>query len=168
MISKIYNILTDDEFNYLKNFCENFVTHRIPGKNNYYHTMSLPEDSTQRLQSLRNKISDAIKNEIKWIKFKEVKEWWINKITTETNRDDKFHFDITRATAVIYLNDDFEGGEFEYFGEEGEKIKLKPEKNLGLIMTDQLNHRVLPVSSGERFSFIVFIDCETKGDRTLI
>ena len=55
---------------------------------------------------------------------------WINKVSTESNKDDDFHFDNSDLSIVTYLNDDFEGGQFEYIISENENIKINPKKGV--------------------------------------
>jgi len=169
IIEKIYNLLNEDELNYLKELCTNFVIHHEPDSvTNSYQIMNILENDIDKLNSLKNRISTIIENKIGILKFKEIREWWINRVTTETNKKDKFHLDTSRATIVIYLNDNFDGGEFEYLDEKNKKIKINPKENMALLMTDQLRHRVLPVIKGTRYSFVIFIICEDKTTKTLI
>ena len=62
-----------------------------------------------------------------------------------------------RYGAILYLNDDFEGGELYY---KDLDIKIKPKKNSLLIHKSTIYHEVLPVTSGVRYSMTTFI----KGD----
>ena len=62
------------------------------------------------------------------------KGFWINKITTDTNKDDTFHTDISDLTIVTYLNDDYTGGEFEYINRYKKAIKIETQVGLSLIM----------------------------------
>ena len=57
---------------------------------------------------------------------------WINKVTNETNVDDVFHNDAADLTIITYINEDFEGGEFEYFFK-NQKIKIIPKINYSII-----------------------------------
>ena len=75
---------------------------------------------------------------------------------------------MSNLTIVTYLNDDFEGGEFEYIDDFKSKVKIIPQKNLSLIMNGYLNHRVLPVHKGERYSLVSFFDVIKKYKSTLI
>ena len=92
---------------------------------------------------------------------------WMNKVTIETNKNDSFHYDMSYLTAVTYLNDDFEGGEFEYILE-GITYHFKPIKNVTLIMDKTLFHRVLPVQKGVRYSLITFFNYDSKNKKTLL
>ena len=93
---------------------------------------------------------------------------WINKVTPSTNTHDKLHFDDSDLSIVTYLNDDFIGGELEYMDDSNQPIKIKPQKNISLIMTNKLLHSVLPVKLGQRYSLICFFDLEKKEFKTLL
>ena len=94
---------------------------------------------------------------------------WINVITTETNKDDEFHYDNASLSVVTYLNDNFEAGEFEYIDSTNKKVKkIKPKINKTLIMDETLFHRVLPIKNGIRFSLVTFYQFASKKEKTLI
>jgi predicted 2-oxoglutarate/Fe(II)-dependent dioxygenase YbiX len=93
---------------------------------------------------------------------------WINKVTEETNKDDTFHYDIPDFTMIMYLNDDFSGGEFEYIDEKNNNIKIKPKKDLVIFSNNQLLHRVLPVTMGIRYSLVCFFKFQTKTKKTFL
>ena len=93
---------------------------------------------------------------------------WINKVSTESNKDDDFHFDNSDLSIVTYLNDDFEGGQFEYIISENENIKINPKKGLSIIIQSKALHRVLPVSSGVRYSCVFFFEYKPKNNQTLL
>jgi hypothetical protein len=94
---------------------------------------------------------------------------WINVVTTDTNKDDGFHYDNASLSVVTYLNDNFESGEFEYVDSKNKKpIKIKPKLNKTLIMDETLHHRVLPIKNGIRFSLVTFYQFVIKKEKTLI
>ena len=94
---------------------------------------------------------------------------WINMVTTETNKYDRFHQDNASLSVVTYLNDNFESGEFEYVDSKNKKsIKIKPELNKTLIMDETLPHRVLPIKNGVRFSLVTFYEFTAKKQKSLI
>ena len=43
----------------------------------------------------------------------------------DSNKNDKYHLDTSDITILIFLNDDFVGGEFEYINEEKKPIKIQ-------------------------------------------
>lgn len=55
---------------------------------------------------------------------------------------------------VIYLNDNFEGGEIKYLDL---GLSIKPKKGSLLFHSAQLSHKVLLVTNGERYSLTSFI-----------
>jgi Rps23 Pro-64 3,4-dihydroxylase Tpa1-like proline 4-hydroxylase len=88
----------------------------------------------------------------------ELRDMWINKVTCETNRDDHYHQDTSDLTMVLYLNNAFTGGEFEYLDYDTEvHVKhIKPAIDLAVFSTSDVVHRVLPVQSGIRYSLVCF------------
>ena len=93
---------------------------------------------------------------------------WINKIDVNSNKDDKFHTDILPVSLILYLNDDYTGGELEYLDNTNSKLKIIPEKNLIVTMNSQLKHRVLPISSGVRYSLVAFFSFIDKPTKSII
>jgi hypothetical protein len=59
---------------------------------------------------------------------------------------------------VVYLNNDFNGGEIFY---KDLNLKVKPTPGSLLVHTSDILHEVLPVTNGERYSISTFI----KGDK---
>jgi hypothetical protein len=162
MIKTLNNILTNDELIYLNSLCNNFIEtseFSIKSEHNYYIRKIL--DSKTDLLEYQKKLKIHIGNEY------ELDGVWINKINSTTNQNDKFHKDDSDASIVTYLNDDFEGGEFQYIFN-NEKIKIKPTINLSIIMDRTIPHRVLNVTSGQRFSLISFYKKPHKKTKTLI
>ena len=92
-----------------------------------------------------------------------VSEIWINKITPDSNKNDGFHFDENDISIIIYLNDEFIGGEFEYI-DDSKSHTLHPKKGLTLRLDNRVEHRVLPVTYGIRYSLVIFI----KKKKTLL
>jgi hypothetical protein len=131
------------------------------GDTNYYNRFPIPENSEYK------QLMEKFLHE-KYSRRYLLKDSWINKVTIDTNKDDDYHFDISNLTIVTYLNDDFEGGEFEYIDDFESKLRIKPKKNLSLIMNGYLKHRVLPVSKGDRYSLVSFFDLVKKNKNTLI
>jgi hypothetical protein len=162
MIKKINKLLTNDELIYLNSLCNNFIEtseFSIKSKNNYYIRKVL--DSKTDLLEYQQKVKIHLGSEY------ELEGIWINKINPTTNQNDIFHRDYSDASIVTYLNEDFEGGEFQYIFD-NEKIKIKPIINLSLIMDRTIDHRVLNVTKGERFSLISFYKKLQKNEKSLI
>lgn len=165
MIESIYDLLSDGELNLLDNFCANFKNEDTPRPTNYYNRMFL--DKNKDLIDYQNKIKNYLFQ--KYGIYYEIEGIWINKITTDTNKNDGFHLDENALTIVSYINEDFVGGEFEYFllGTKPNP-KITPKRNLSLITNDKLPHKVLPVISGERYSVVVFCVIPDKNKKTML
>lgn len=165
MIELVHNLLDSSELTYLDNLVLNFKIEDTPRVTNYYNRMFL------------NKETDLInyqKRILKYLKQKftiqyEIEGMWINQIAIDTNKDDAFHLDENALTIVTYLNEDFEGGEFEYFllGTKPNP-KIKPKRNLSLITTNELAHKVRPVINGIRYSIVVFCTIPLKDKKTML
>ena len=168
MIEQLTNLFDENYINFLlnevkdKNF-ENIGKKENSTKYNYYNRYHL-------------EIEDTYKENIESILYKKYgkkyylkdKGFWINKVTSTTNKDDTFHTDTSDLTIVTYLNDVYIGGEFEYLNPSNKPIKIETKKGLSLIMNNTLMHRVLPVLSGDRYSLVCFFDMTTKNEKTII
>lgn len=172
LINNNFNLLSEEEETLLNNKCNNFfVTHK-PNINqakkikNYYYgyKFNLEEFKTTNIP---HKIIRYIKSLVA-VNDISILGVWINKINDKSNKDDDFHKDYSDLTFLLYLNEDFNGGEFEYINEKKTKIKIKPKKNLSIIIDNKIQHRVLPVISGVRFSLVMFFQINKKRKLTLI
>ncbi len=79
------------------------------------------------------------------------------------------HGQIYKENLVCFLNEDFTGGEFEYL-EESTKI-ITPSTNTALIFGPELEHKVLPVTQGVRYTLVAFLAENSyliKQDKSLI
>jgi hypothetical protein len=159
-------ILNDDDMEFLQKKCNNFISSQSP---------TLEKDNINFYFRQYIDIKDSLIHNIvmgleSYMKTKlytnlELKSMWINKIDINSNKDDNFHKDISPYSLILYLNDDYIGGELEYINDTNNRIKIIPEKNLAVIMDNQLKHRVLPITSGVRYSLVAFfgfIDKQTK------
>lgn len=93
---------------------------------------------------------------------------WINKITIDTNKRDIFHKDISNLTLITYLNNEFQGGNFEYIDINNVKHIIKPEVDMTILIGNRLPHRVTNLTYGTRFSLITFINFKEKQNKKLI
>ncbi len=64
---------------------------------------------------------------------------------------EKHHTHIAPYSFVLFLNDDFEGGELVF-----DNIVIKPIKNMIVYFTGELGHHVKPVTKGERYTLVGF------------
>ena len=167
MIKIVDNILNNEELKILQNECNNFVITDKPNFNNFYNRIEINQKLIPEFIKSVNKILlDILNNEYTLIPSKST---WINYIDTNTNKNDIFHKDISQASIVIYLNDSFAGGELEYVDKDGIHKVYIPKTNSAVIMTNDLWHRVLPVTNGNRFSFVCFFENKnTKIQKTLL
>ena len=71
-----------------------------------------------------------------------------------TNPRSATNFKTRKLSMSIVLNDDFEGGEFEFMGSENDLIKART--GTIIIFPSYLQHRVRPVTKGVRHSLVVW------------
>ncbi len=168
MIELYHNLLTIEEKTFLKDKCDNFIETHSPHKPGYnntsYHKYQLEE--TAELSDLQNRLLSFIKDkgtsDIKKILF------WIVRADINTNKNDDFHLDNSDFTIVTYLNDDFTGGDFVYLLDNKEHIHIPIEKDLSILMDKETPHKITPVTSGIRFSFVCFFNHVPKVKKSLI
>jgi len=150
------NILNDDELLYIDNFCksinEALLDDPLPGRNSYRRKVIILKNETIQ------KILNTVKNNY-GIKCR-YRGSWINIVDNTANKDDKFHYDDTDFSLIIYLNDNYVGGELEYENSsiKGDIKKIKPIKNSAILLSKNVLHRVLPVLSGKRYSMATFFN----------
>ena len=165
-IDKNNKVLNDNDMELLQKKCDNFISSQTP---------TLDKDNINFYFREYMDLKDPLMHNIvmgleSYIKTKlytnlELKSMWINKIDINSNKDDNFHKDISPCSLILYLNDDYIGGELEYIDDTNNRLKIIPQKNLVVIMNNQLEHRVLPITSGVRYSFAAFfgfMDNQTK------
>jgi len=93
---------------------------------------------------------------------------WINKVSSETNKNDSFHFDNSFITLITYLNQNFQGGQLIYIDDSKKEQSVFPQNNMTIIMENKLSHKVNPVSEGIRYSLITFFQKKQKRSKTLL
>lgn len=163
-------LLDESEKIFLLKRCENFTAYVVPNKNNgtvnYFYREFL-DMGLNEVKSIKQKVEKFI-----CASFNDqtliVDGIWINRVNVNSNKNDDFHYDNSLASCVVYLNDDFEGGEFEYKDTHNNQIKVIPKKYMLIGMTDKLKHRVLPVKNGVRYSLVFFFTKIDKVKKTLI
>tara|TARA_B110000211_G_scaffold204148_1_gene237472 strand:- start:64 stop:618 length:555 start_codon:yes stop_codon:yes gene_type:complete len=74
---------------------------------------------------------------------------------TQYNKpDSKFMHNKTRKLSMtIVLNDEYEGGEFQFFND---KTLIKEKQGTVIIFPSYMQHRVRPIKSGIRYSLVVW------------
>ena len=156
MIQTYMNLLDREVLDTLELMCKEWDAPMIMGPNSYYHRVYVD--------------NEILKG---YYKRMDVGNWdkvttWINRVGVGTNTDDPFHNDDSVVSMVTYLNDGYEGGEFEYLNGKGKGVIIKPEKGMSLLIGRELKHRVREVTKGERFSLITFFRNKEKEVKTLL
>ena len=166
LVDKNSKALNDDDMEFLYKKYNNFILAQSPQKvkdnTNYYFRQFL-DLNDPLIRNIGMRLESYIKTKL--YTNLELVSMWINKVDINSNKDDEFHTDISPCSLILYLNDDFIGGELEYINDTNIKLKIIPQKNLIITMNNRLKHRVLPISSGVRYSlvaFFSFMDTQTK------
>lgn len=166
------NTIIDKEYEaFLMERCKNFTPSMVPFNKgndnvNYFYrdfidtTEDVSKKTIIKVEEFVNKVFGSEKFSLNIM--------WINRIDGDSNKDDTFHNDHSAVSLIIYLNDDFEGGEFEYIDENRNKVQIKPKKNLTILLDKKVIHRVKPVSKGVRFSLVFFFNIKNKAHKTII
>jgi len=160
------DFLLENEYKFLNKVCERFTPSSTPKDNKHYYKQTIDNVSELKsfLERSKKELEDFYQRTNEKISIGEI---WINKVTPETNRTDKVHFDKDELTSVTFLNDDFIGGELEIQGDKSYK-KVKPQKGTTLFFYgSKLPHRVLPVTEGERYTLIVFWVWNKKKEKSI-
>jgi len=159
-------VLNDNDMELLQKKCDNFIPTQSPTLDkdniNFYF-----REYIDLKDPLMHNIVMGLESYIKTKLYTnlELKSMWINKIDISSNKDDNFHKDKSPCSLILYLNDDYVGGELEYINDTNNRVKIIPQKKLVVIMNNQLEHRVLPITSGVRYSLVAFFgftDNQTK------
>lgn len=171
LIEDNFNLFNLNEKEILEKKYLSFTLTSNPSKNeksaNYYVRSRIPYNDRE-FKCIVSKINDYVAKLSKKDNII-LNACWINKVTKETNKNDKFHKDSSDLTFLMYLNDDFIGGEYEYIEPETKsKEKIKPKKYLSIVITKDISHRVKPVLEGERYSIVFFYNLDKKTNKTLI
>jgi hypothetical protein len=162
MIKHVKNLLLENELNYLDVICKDFVeteTHSIITQNNHYirKILDIKKDLTEYQKNCKSLINEEY----------EIFGLWVNKVTVNTNIDDEYHNDACDLTIITYINDTFDGGEFEYL-ENKNSFKIKPIRNISLFIDREIRHRVRRITKNERYSLISFYNKKQKKEKTLL
>jgi hypothetical protein len=169
LIDKNSKVLSDDDMEILQKKCNNFILTQSPAKEenntNFYFRQFL-----DLRDPLMHNIVMGLESHIKAKLYAnlELKSMWINKIDSNSNKNDNFHKDSSPCSLILYLNDDYIGGELEYINDTNNRLKIIPQKNLEVIMNNQLKHRVLPITSGIRYSLVAFFGFMNNQTKSII
>ena len=77
-----------------------------------------------------------------------------NGFTRHSNNNKYTHNKTRKLSMSIILNDDFEGGEFEFF----EKGVVKSKRGTIIVFPSYMLHRVRPVTKGTRYSLVAWFN----------
>jgi len=179
IIENNFDLLDMDDNKKLQELCNGFVISETPkdgpdgGKSKNYYNRFFISKFAPNLKDVFTKIVLKTENSVKKTdtipcEISLQNTIWLNKVDINSNKNDDFHYDMSDITTILYLNDDFEGGEFEYIDENNKKIKINPKKNMMIISSNKLSHRVLPVTDGIRYSLICPFDFVLKDKKTLL
>ncbi len=156
------NLLSEKDLFFLDSVCVDFVENEIvSSEKNYSYYITKKLNVETDLLEYQKRCKELIDETYELVGL------WINKVTTETNIDDSYHNDSCDLTIITYINDTFDGGEFEYI-ENKNLFKIKPIRNVSLFMNNKLKHRVLKITKNERYSLISFYNKNQKREKTLI
>ena len=161
MIKTIEPILNDVQIDYYKSIVKSSIEFEKPtfykdGYQNWYLRYLLNDTESENIKKIiqqRGYINDIFTFE----------KAWINIVDNTTNQNDSYHKDKSDRTIIIYLNEDFKGGNFQYYKNK-EMFEITPKQGLSILMDNELMHRVTPVLDGMRYSLVIFI----KKEKTLL
>ena len=165
-IDKNSEVINDNDMELLQEKCNNFILTQPPTKeknNTNFYFRQYIDLKDPLMYNIVMGLESYIKTKL--YTNLELKSMWINKIDINSNKDDNFHKDTSPYSLILYLNDDYIGGELEYVNDTNNRLKIIPQKNLVVIMNNQLSHRVLPITNGVRYSLVAFfgfMDNQTK------
>lgn len=144
MIQIHNNILNSNECNEFINFYNNNVNNKIDvNSDNIYHfdyvnlINNLGDFNFFKRINLTNNIVDRIR---------------VQHIDKETNILEKFHCDYQAYSFIVFLNDDFEGGELIY-----RNLNITPIKGQLIYHDGITEHYVKKIKNGNRFTLVCFL-----------
>ena len=87
----------------------------------------------------------------------------IQNVNSSININETTHCHNINWSAVVFLNDDYIGGELIV-----DNIKIKPKKNQCVIFSGNTPHMVEKMISGERYTLVMFLNSKLKVNRNLL
>lgn len=161
MITILDNLLNKNELKILKKECELFKEDLFQ----IYSTQNKVSFVKDNLKEYLNKLLFEVnKSPKKFI----ISDIWINKISCNSNLNEKYHYDDSDFAVVTYINDDFIGGELEWIDNDKNVKKILPKENLTILIPKNIYHKVLPVTVGDRFSLAIFFKYDLTQKKTMI
>jgi hypothetical protein len=161
MVETINGLLNEIELDFLKKECNNF-------KEELFQIYSVQN----KRDLIQNTFDNYITNVNRYIKKINadfiLDDIWINKITENSNLDEKFHYDDADFSIVTYINRDYTGGDLEWIDYSGKLQKIVPMENLSILIPKNMYHRVTPVIKGIRYSMALFFKYNKNQKKGLI
>lgn len=161
MIQIIDGLLSTIELNFLKKECKSF-------KEELFQIYSVENKKHLVNTSLSNymlKVNQYIKN-IDADFF--LDDMWINKISENSNLNEKFHYDDCDFSIVTYINNEYDGGQLEWIDSDGKLQTIIPFENLSILIPKKIYHRVTPVTKGNRYSLALFFKLKLKDRKKIL
>ena len=165
------NLLSEDEKIFLSSIIENFKPETTPGtsENYYFRQFIEGEEMLASIEKFLGKISNTLTHDFFYPHAK-LEGMWVNRVDNTSNQNDNFHRDINKFSSVTFLNDDFTGGNFEYWDIISNESRLITPKYLDTVIFEgsRIPHRVQPVTEGVRYTLVSFWNLESKTFTTLL
>ena len=167
MIEIFNNALSEEQLSKYVSLCGNNNFDEIPKMDsnddtvNYYYRTAVNVD-----KNIIDKAYDLIKEKNNKLKYR-FTNGWINTVYENSNLNDTFHMDVHDLTIIIYLNEDYIGGEFEY-NIDNHLHQIKPKTNSAIMMNNRLHHRVKNVTKGIRYSLVLFFKHIEKENKSIL
>lgn len=157
-------LLTESEQQFFAEIIKDFEPNRVFGPKNYYNQNILPNESiedSEFIKRLKGAIEATGQKEVDFL------EGFINHVCPQTNENDPPHVDESPFATITFLNDDFEGGDLEVIHKNFSRIKPELNKTV-IIQGDKIKHRVMPVTKGNRYTFVTFWKVKQKTTNTFM
>ena len=164
----IENVLSKELLNKILNYYKenekNLILHNSNTKNRFH---IYPDKQLEK--EIDNKLSRSVFPEIKKIFYFDVNYRELYKICSyNSDSNGRFHphrdtpepYQQRRYAMSLFLNDDYEGGEFELLEY---NLKIKPKKNTAIVFPGICSHMINSVLKGERKVIITFFCNEIEG-----
>jgi hypothetical protein len=154
----IDNLLTNNEISYLYELTHNesvweYQTYyNQPGQ--YFDSIKLDTDKLENYYNTITKDGDY-----------SIFETGLIVVKNDRQLLNSSHVDESDISYVTYINDEYTGGEFEYFDELNNKNTIVPEKYKTILIPNKIKHRVRKVNSGVRFSIYSFLKVIPKNQK---